>query len=379
MKILDLNQIQDGGRVKATAIVQWEDCDQPERQIFIETTADCASDLTADPHAFLVGCLVPALHFGERRIVLSRRICPTLMEGLQTAMAVLVHWSKGTWRPLSIDAKSLHTPRHRKPNRSAALFLSGGIDSLAALCVNRETHPLDHPGAAKDGFVVHGFDIGGVIQRGMKYPVFDRAMEALKPVALDARLNLIPVYTNIRHLCDDRNLWLNRFFGAVLAALSHAFSKRVHLSYIASSYDLAHLHPCGSHPLLDPFYSSFDVRIVHRDLELSRMEKIRKVVQWDAAFQNMRVCLANVPDRLNCGRCEKCVRTMLALVALGALHKTRAFIEDDVFPENLSGFSIRIRDRGSFYREIIPRLAERGRKDLVDAIAYKLQNDPTIV
>ncbi|MBW1954173.1 MAG: hypothetical protein JRI76_08520 [Deltaproteobacteria bacterium] len=377
MKIIDFNKIENADRTRVSAVVLWEDCDQPRREIFIETPPYFGPDVNPDPHAFLVGCAVPALHFKERRIALDRRICPSFLEGLRTAMAVLSHWSNDAWRPPAVEAKVRRSPVYKRANRRAALFLSGGIDSLAALRVNRRTHPLDHPGAVKDGFVLHGFDIGGVVRRGMKYPVFHRTLEALEPVAREARLVLIPVFTNIRHLCDDRDLWLNRFFGAVLAAVSHAFSKRVSLSYIASSYDIAHLHPCGSHPLLDPFYSRLDMRILHRDLELTRMEKIRTVVQWDTAFQNMRVCLANVPDRLNCGKCEKCVRTMLALAALNVLHKTRAFAEDDVFPEDLSGFSIRIRDRESFYRELIPWLAAAGRADLVDAIAYKLEHDTT--
>ncbi len=33
---------------------------------------------------------------------------------------------------------------------------------------------------------------------------------------------------------------------------------------------------------------------------------------------------------LNCGKCEKCVRTMLALLALGVLHRSHAFPVNDV-------------------------------------------------
>jgi 7-cyano-7-deazaguanine synthase in queuosine biosynthesis len=58
---------------------------------------------------------------------------------------------------------------------------------------------------------------------------------------------------------------------------------------------------------------------------LSRLEKLRLVADWDVAFQNFRVCLADVEDRLNCGKCEKCVQTITGLVAIGALDKTHAF------------------------------------------------------
>ena len=108
--------------------------------------------------------------------------------------------------------------------------------------------------------------------------------------------------------------------------------------------------------------------------KLSRIEKIRIVSQWDVAFQNFRVCLANVPDRLNCGKCEKCVRTMTELTALGLLSKTTAFVEDEITPEHISQFDITIRVRPPFYRPLIPLLREQGRDDLAGAIEKQLQD-----
>ena len=372
MQISNFKSIQDGDRKRVIATVQWEDCDRPDQNIYIETEKVFAKDLSLNPHAFLVGCIIPAMHFGERRIFLDAEICPTLREGLETVMALMKEWTQGEYRPLNIEAKTRSVVDNLNNNRRAGLFLSGGMDSLAALRVNKKTYPEQHPGSIKDCLLVHGFDIGGVIERGMKYHVFDRAKMALSAVAKDAKVTLIPVYTNIRHLCDERELWLDRFFGAVLAAVAHAFSSRLNLVYIASSYDIPNLTPCGSHPLLDPSYSSYDLRIIHRDLALSRLEKLRIVADWDVAFQNFRVCLANVPDRLNCGKCEKCIRTMTELLAIGALDKTNAFVENDIKPEQLEKFDITVRHRDSFYQEMISPLKKQGRDDLVNTIKKML-------
>ena len=374
MHIADFNVAKVDKRVRATATVTWEDCDQPAREIFIETEEQFEHDITCNPHAFLVGCIIPALRFGEQRIVLDADICPTLRDGLQTVMAVMKEWSRGEYRPLRIEGRTQSVSSDVHAKRRAGLFLSGGIDSLAALRANKLNYPEEHPGSIKDCFLVHGFDIGGVAARGMKYHVFDRARAALEAVARDAQVTLIPVYTNIRHLCDERDLWLDKFFGAVLAAVGHAFVLRLHLAYIASSYDIPNLVPCGSHPLLDPEYSSFDLRFKLLGLALSRLEKLRLVADWDAAFQNFRVCLANVADRLNCGKCEKCVRTMTELIAIGALDKTRAFNENDVTPELFSHFKITIRHRAPFYEEMLPLLKQRERDDLVRTITKMLQD-----
>lgn len=372
MIISNLGLKEDGKNVRAEATVDWEAADQPSKKVYIETEKTFADDFNCHPHAFLVGCFVPAMHFGERRLVIEGDICPTLHEGLQSAMAILCDWSAGSLAPLAIEAGTMSDRQYPGRDRRAALFMSGGIDSLCALRLNRNRYPETHPAAIKDCLLVHGFDIGGVVARGMKYHVFERARQAMAVVAEDTNVSLIPVYTNIRHLCDDRDLWLTRFFGAVLAAVAHAFDSRIGLAYIGSSYDLPNLAPCGSHPLLDPEYSSSDLRIRHRDVELSRLAKIRTIADWDVALDNLRVCLANVPDRLNCGACEKCVRTMLGLEAVGALTKTAAFEEKQVDPELLDNFSITIRHREHFYQELLAPLREIGQGDLAAIIEKKL-------
>lgn len=374
MRLSNLQIKKNNGLVRAVATVRFEDCDQPQQDIFIETETAYAGAIFPNPHAFAVGCIIPALYFGEGRLALDEAICPRLKEGLETVMVLMRHWTAGQFQPLTIDAALAKTALHEEKKRHAAIFLSGGMDSLAALRRIKDNFAPTHPGYPKDALLVHGFDIGGVIERGAKYHVFDRAKAAMAPVAADADLTLIPVYTNIRHLCDNRDLWLNQFFGAVLAAAAHAFAARINLAWLASSYDIPHLHPCGSHPLLDPEYSSFDLQICHRDVGLSRMQKLKLVAGWDVAFQNFRVCLANVPDKLNCGRCEKCVRTMLELEALGLLDKTRAFEEDAVDPAWLDAFSITIRVREPFYEELIEPLRERGRGDLAEKLARKLKD-----
>lgn len=372
MRIRNLHVNETGEGRKAAATVVWEDTDRPEKEIFIETPQNYAADLRADPHAFLVGCLIPALHFGERRIAVEGEICPGLMDGLTSVMALMRIWSEGKMAPLVIEPGKISEKTGSGKKNRAGMLYSGGIDSIATLRANMLRYPKNHPGAVKDCFFIHGFDIGGVVARGMKYYVFERALAAMENVTTAAGVNTIPVYTNIRHLCDDRDLWLNRFFGAVLAAVAHAFSSRVDLFYIASSYDLENLAPCGSHPLLDPWYSSFNMSVMHKDAHLKRIDKLRMVADWEPGFQNFRVCLANVEDRLNCGKCEKCVRTMTGLAAIGALHKTTAFVENDVTPEMFENFKINIRHREPFYMELLPLLEERGRMDLVHTIRSKL-------
>jgi hypothetical protein len=145
----------------------------------------------------------------------------------------------------------------------------------------------------------------------------------------------------------------------------------------ASILGLQNLGPYGTHPLLDPLYSSSDLRIRHDGIELSRLEKTRLIAGWDVALQNLRVCnqyRQYRSGRLNCGRCEKCVRTMLGLLAVGALDKTNVFPSQNVSVELVRGPMKsdppvwRGYDERASYIELFGPLTKLKRNDLVIAI-----------
>lgn len=368
MRVTELQKEEQDQQVSISARVIWENCNQPERRVYISTSPEYGSSLDLNPNAFVVGCLLPAMRLGEKRFALEGEICSSLRENLDTVMGIMEFWSQGQMKPIPIEADLAEGPLYENKPPRAAMFMSGGMDSLASLCKNRLNFSPHHPAYVKDCLILHGFDIGGVIERGPKYHVFERARQRLAPVAEEAGVELIPVYTNLRHLFDEREFWLNRYYSAVLSAAAHAFAPRFDLVYIASGLDFPKLSPCGSHPLLDPEYSSYDLRLKHAHTELSRLEKIRLVAAWDTALQNFRVCLANKPDQYNCGVCEKCIRTMTGLLAAGALHRTRCFEADDVTPQILESVNIKDHHRAEFYHELLPALEKMGRLDLVEAI-----------
>ena len=97
MKLSDLHIRKNGDLARVVATVHFEEKNEPAKEIFIETEAAFADDLAAHPHAFAVGCLIPALYFSERRLALEEAICPRLKEGLETVMAIMHHWTAGAF------------------------------------------------------------------------------------------------------------------------------------------------------------------------------------------------------------------------------------------------------------------------------------------
>jgi hypothetical protein len=230
--------------------------------------------------------------------------------------------------------------------------------------------------------------------------MFQHVIKLYREVASKAEITVVPIYTNVYLQYreeDARNkfrFWAEQFGGAAFASISHALANRYTVMSIAASeaisdasiLGLQNLAPYGTHPLIDHLYSSGELRIRHDGVTLSRLDKTGLIANWDVALQNLRVCnqfKRYKSGSLNCGRCEKCVRTMLGLLAVGALDKTDVFPSHDVtaklvkeavtfVPPTWRGYDVE-----ASYLELLEPLTNIGRHDLVAAIKKQLKKGQT--
>jgi len=75
--------------------------------------------------------------------------------------------------------------------------------------------------------------------------------------------------------------------------------------------------PWGSNPVSNQWLGTRSFPVRPDGAELSRLQKVKLLSEWEAAFNNLRVCWEGSVPGENCGSCEKCVRTQLHLIALG--------------------------------------------------------------
>jgi hypothetical protein len=239
---------------------------------------------------------------------------PLLASNLETLRDIYVSWTGGRQIPLAFDISS----KAASPSRGVSLFFTSGVDSYYSLIM--------HQNEVENLLLVHGFDI----------PLADTDTFAqAEALARDgarlfgkrlivARTNMrwerpsVPKLTNMRWEWPHVPCGWEMTHGAAMAAVAHALAPNHGKVYIASSHSYADLHPWGSHPLLDPLWSSEAVRIVHDGGE-TRINKLRVLIQYPEVLARLRVCVESF-GKDNCGLCEKCVRTMLGLRALGVEH-----------------------------------------------------------
>lgn len=244
-------------------------------------------------------CLPLAMRLGLS-LEIEAPISRCLMRTSLDAQSLLTTWDP-SMRPVRVEAEEeideqIDVTSPHGSDRSASFF-SGGIDSFYTA--------LTHRGELDDLIFVRGFDIS----RGRDM-VLERAQASNQSAACELGLPLLILDTDVRDM-SRRFLRWSEFHGAAMAAASHLVGRR--RVWVPGSLSVGYTHQYGSHPALDPLFSSNRVEIIYDGFEVSRVDKTRLVSQSAIALRHLRVCNAGDDRDLNCSRCEKCLRTLIAL------------------------------------------------------------------
>ncbi len=367
MRITDLRLARTGDTARATARVTWEEIPRPPFDLSFETTGPGAEDFGAEPEAFLLASVLPAMKNRERRVFVEGRLCPRLADGVTAAIALLGDWYRTPRGPVAIEpSEGFRAIAPRQPAR-AAFFLTGGVDSLHLLRTNRSHYPPGHPNAFQDAISVFGH----LCADGDESPWVERVRPVIARIAARSGLEIVFFRTNVWRLEPNLPFVTEESLSASLLSTIHLLRRRWTRVSIATGRDAGSEVVRGTHPMLDPLYGSSAVDVRHDPSPFNRFERLAQLSATPGGVEDLVVCLAYPdPPDLNCGRCEKCVRTMTQLVALGKLSEAQLFPRE-VRPETIRAISIKPIE-AAYWIEIVPALAARGREDLVEAIRERL-------
>ncbi|MCK4587976.1 MAG: hypothetical protein KAU29_11560 [Gammaproteobacteria bacterium] len=231
-------------------------------------------------------------------------VSPALLDGTDEIQRVMCGWYR-KFRQIHIDAQRKVYPVHVQPD-FVATFFSGGVDSFFTLQQHKDeiTHLV----------FVHGFDI-----RIDDRPRQQEMAQNARRVAEQLQLQLVEVETNMRDFGDPHVSWPDAYHGAGMAAIALLLAPRFKRIYIPSTFSWDQQFPYGSHPELDRHWSNGHIDIVHDSVEHNRFEKIQAIADWPIIANHLRICYGSKHQGLNCGRCKKCLWTMIVLESIGRL------------------------------------------------------------
>jgi hypothetical protein len=347
-------------RVRLVAEVRFDDPARGAEHLWYDVSPDLATSVTASGNPWLAALLPFAVTLREP-LRISLPVDPMLREGADALMGVWEGWYEGRYEPVPIEADLL--PAAMPPARPrVASFFSGGIDSFHTVL----RHLPDGDAALKvpieELITVWGFDIPLA-----SADVFERVTASVSSVAQVLGKRSVTVATNLRDSAWRATNWGAVGKGPALASIALLLEPRYTTVLIPSSMAYSAGRIWGTHPLTDPLLSTTRLAIRNDGATQRRRLKTRTVVESDVAMQHLRVCWYGGSER-NCGRCEKCLRTLTTLELIG--RRDRAF----TFPPgawSLEALAAQ-RLRNDLERRYQSKLAEHaeagGRPDIARAI-----------
>jgi hypothetical protein len=285
--------------------------DLPPR-LWFRVPAEHAAALTAAGDPF-VPVLLLASMAARAQLKIEAGVSAMLLASAPRIMRLYRDWCR--LGAIEISAPAVVRERSR---RETASFFSAGVDSFYVALKNLTRYPGGDPRRISHLVLVHGFDIAVENEK-----LFESVRARAEAAAAELGVRLLPVVTNARAALA--HLPWELVHGAVLASVALALGGLFDTLLIASSYEFLGLRPWGTHPSLDPLWSTEALEIRHDGAELPKPERLRLVAASPVALRALRVCWENPNGEYNCGACEKCLRTMVALAVHGALERAEQF------------------------------------------------------
>ncbi len=297
--------------------------------------------LAENPDAAFVAALPVAMGLASS-LTVPAGVSPRLLENAETIQDMLTGWHPHL-RRVEVDAEPGPGVTAGEP-RGTAAFFTCGVDSFYTVLKRRDEI---------DAVVyAHGLDLP------RDDPKRDLVSAAVQGAAGELGLPAIELETDVRLFSDPVCDWERIYTSAALATVGHLLADSFERILIPATHSYRDLHPTGSHPLLDPLYSSDRLRIEHVDA-VTRVAKLEYLVDSELAMRSLRVCFHPGVDGLNCGSCAKCVRTMVGLRAIGAAGRCETLPREFSLREMSSG-KVRSRRSLTYVRENLAAVEARG-------------------
>lgn len=269
--------------------------------------------------------------------------------------------------PVKLIGKASSEPINIK--KAVGTGFSAGVDSFFTVMDNtnlaEESYNITHLTFLNVGS--HG-DYGGQAARDL---FIERSKNA-KKYADNNGWELILIDSNVSEILDMLYIESHTFrsMSAVLA-LQKLFSKYYYSSGFSFNDFQLNERDSASFDLLNlPMFSTDDTSLYPMDGHSNRLDKTEAIAHYPQSYNYLNVCQMSEE---NCGVCEKCRRTMLALYASDALENYANVFDLNFFYKNKNEYLgyLLFRQNNEDYQDILNKLKENHYKIPLFAYFYK--------
>lgn len=293
----------ENGRVISSAELRCGD----EVQDLWFSVPEAHEDYVVTHHDHLVQAALLWAQSRSPRMAVHGVATRSLTQSLEEFATVWSRWRPELYHSIQIDVD--HVIEDSKDGQGHVFAFSGGVDASATL--RRHTHGSlgNRQRQPSRAVLVHGFDIA--LKDDISYA---NAFESASRITDDAGVALCGIATNAR---DIPVPWTDSFAALVTASLRFVGAGCTGGVMASCSSYVEPGFPWGSNPISNHFLGSPGFPIYTDGAELTRLQKVELLANWPEAVRQVRVCWEGDRPGKNCGKCEKCQRTLLEFLAVG--------------------------------------------------------------
>lgn len=365
MRLLDVTldrSPRDSGAVRLSGEVRCETAGRPPERLWFDVPEAWADGIGASGNPWLAALLPLAVTLGEP-LELPLPVDPALRDGVEAVMRVWKGWFPAHYAPIAIRAEMAPAAPASGAGRTGTFF-SAGVDSFHTLLRHEPGGDALRRFAIDDLVTVWGLDVP--LERAAAFAALHGS---IREVAAALGKTPVTLATNLRETGWRDANWGRIAQGPALAAIALVLEERYRRMLIPSSVPFHSARAWGTHPLVDPLLSTTRLELRDDGALSRRIGKTEALVGSPLALRHLHVCWAEGSER-NCGRCEKCLRTLTTFELFGARDRAVTFppgawslatlaalrVRQDIDREHLARLA---RDARALGREEIGRAIDR--------------------
>lgn len=244
-------------------------------------------------------------------IQIEGEVSKNLIEKLETYQDIMMKWYPELHRA-EIFPQNIYDDLVLEHNRKIISCFTGGVDAFYT--------PIKHQEEINDLLYVWGFDLP-ITEKNF----YAKVKQHMSIVAQKFNKNIIFVKTNLGFEVTNKYAsWGDYCYGPAIASVVLLMSSIYKVCLMPSCNDYSVLVPRGSHILINHLWGCDSVEFTYDGAESSRIEKVEYISDNSIVQEHLRVCYSS-NNEYNCCECEKCIRTMVSLEAIGKLNQVKTF------------------------------------------------------
>lgn len=211
-------------------------------------------------------------------------------------------------------------PKDDSKEEKSSIFFSGGVDSTSSLITVEKSKPIL--------ITIWGSDIWDYDELG-----WQKAKETVERFGKEFNLKNWYVKSNFRKFIKEQVLtedfkndlqdswWhgVQHGIGLLGHVAPYAYQYNITTHYIPATYTKEDKNvTCASYPTIDESLKFVNCKVIHEGFDKTRQQKIKNICEYTKNSNKdikLRVCYMERGTKLNCCHCEKCYRTILAILS----------------------------------------------------------------